>query len=660
MVSSLLNVTHLPIGPRRVQLRLGTRASELALAQSRQVAASLQQAWPELSVELVTFTTKGDRDRTSSLQTFGGQGAFTAEIEAALKQGDIAFAVHSLKDLPTEGDPALTLVAPPLRADARDCLVGNASLSELPAGARVGTGSERRTAQLRRLRPDLEWLPIRGNITSRVAKLRAGAYDALILAMAGIERLGQERLGLEAHELHPLTPEECLPAAGQGALAIQCRADDVTTQNILAAIAHRPTAQAVEAERTFLQAMGLGCHSPLGVWADIHGEQLTLRIRWFAPEPQGIIEAEYHGLAGVAAEAGRALAATLLSKRPCPTTPQLDDNMAQGPDTAENNGAGSTSIPKLCQRALAGQRIVITRDHALLGDIEDTLLHLGAEIAVQPSLTIEPLPFSTAILQRLPTFHWLLFTSANAVRAFFSACPSATTIIKDARVNSATLDNTPSDPRVESSASHNETEPAAATEPAHCQIGCVGAVTAAALQTFGLEPDLVASRETGADLGHAVAQRASVQNSPQVLYLKAETTAGQLEAELDKANIPWEGLNIYRSVPLTELTSEAYQTLEQWHAIPKASTFGQSATTPSRENRIVVLAGSPATITAFSRAAARHMLLPQRMTVMAIGPSTAAAAAALGYERVWTASKRTMIGMIEELIRRTLERDSCC
>ena len=256
-------------------IRLGTRGSALARWQTDHIAMLLQTAHPGLSIEVVVIGTHGDRVLDTPLPLLGGKGVFTAELEAALRSSVIDFAVHSLKDLPTETPEGLVVGAIPARADAADALVSGAgyTLATLPAGASVGTSSRRRAAQLLHLRPDLHALDIRGNVDTRLRKAFNGEYDAILLACAGLERLGR----LDA-VTQRLSLEEMLPAPGQGALAVQCR-DEAAALELLAPISHAATTAAVRAERAFLAGLGGGCALPIAAYAEIVGGELVLRGR---------------------------------------------------------------------------------------------------------------------------------------------------------------------------------------------------------------------------------------------------------------------------------------------------------------------------------------------------------------------------------------------
>ena len=256
-----------------MQLTFATRPSALARWQTARVIQLLQVAHPGLECTESVITTTGDRVLDRPLSEIGGKGLFTSELEEALLSGKVHAAVHSLKDLPVEATPGIVVAAIPEREVAYDVLVcaEGQTLSSLPEGARVGTCSLRRTAQLLARRPDLTILPLRGNVETRLRKVLSGEYDAIILAQAGLTRLG-----LQAHisEVFPL--EVMLPAPGQGALAVQCRAEDTETLELLAAIHDPLTAAAVGAERAFLSGLGGGCSLPIAAFAEKNNGQIIL------------------------------------------------------------------------------------------------------------------------------------------------------------------------------------------------------------------------------------------------------------------------------------------------------------------------------------------------------------------------------------------------
>ncbi len=245
-------------------LTVGTRGSALARRQTGWVCAALRQAWPAVELRLKSFTTSGDRLLDNPLPEIGGQGVFTEELENALRIGEIDLAVHSLKDLPINDAPGLGLGAIVARDDARDVLISVSGfpLAALASGARVGTSSLRRSSQLLAARPGLTVLPLRGNVDTRIRKAINGEYDAIVLAAAGVLRLG---LHENITEYLPL--EVMLPAPGQGALAVPCRADDTAVLELLRPLDHSATRAAVTAERAFLSALGGGCSAPIAAYA---------------------------------------------------------------------------------------------------------------------------------------------------------------------------------------------------------------------------------------------------------------------------------------------------------------------------------------------------------------------------------------------------------
>lgn len=262
----------------RPLVRLATRASALALWQANHIADRLRAAFPECQTELVHVSTTGDRDQTGPLAALGGWGVFTREVQRAVLDGRADVAVHSLKDLPTEPTQGLVLAAVPERAPVHDVLVlpadhqGPRTLEGLPSGARVGTGSLRRRAQLLHWRPDLQFFEARGNVDTRLRKLDSGEFDALMLAAAGLTRLGfQERMSCAVGA--PLV----LPAVGQGALGLECRADDETVRGLLAALNDPATEFAVLAERSLLSTLRAGCHAPVGASSHRCGGQSLLQ-----------------------------------------------------------------------------------------------------------------------------------------------------------------------------------------------------------------------------------------------------------------------------------------------------------------------------------------------------------------------------------------------
>jgi hydroxymethylbilane synthase len=299
------------------RLRLGTRSSPLAVAQSRLVARALEAAHPGVVVELVPMSTRGDR-LPGDLNKLGGKGLFTAELEAGLLDGTLDLAVHSLKDLPVRGADELAIAAYPQRADPRDALVSEVArrVAELPRGARVLTGSLRRQAQLLALRPDLEMVPVRGNVETRLRKWRETGAAATVLAAAGLARLG---LGHEP--AHALEADELLPAPGQGTLAVQVRRGS-EAEALCAALDHAPTRTAAVAERAIVAAFGGDCTLPLAAWARARADADGLALSALLATPDGseVVRGEAEGadtesVAAVCVERMRAQGAASLLAR---------------------------------------------------------------------------------------------------------------------------------------------------------------------------------------------------------------------------------------------------------------------------------------------------------------------------------------------------------
>ena len=292
-------------------VRIATRKSPLALWQAEHVAAELQRHHPGLAVELVTMTTRGDKILDSPLAKVGGKGLFVKELEQGMLEGRADLAVHSMKDVPVEFPEGLHLAVVMRRAEHRDAFVSNhhARLAELPQGAVVGTCSLRRQCQLLAWRDDLQIRDLRGNVNSRLAKLDAGDFDAIILAGAGLQRLGfDERI----REL--LAPEQSLPAIGQGAIGIECRADDARINALLAPLADADTSIRIAAERALNARLMGGCQVPIAGYAELENGQIWMRGLVGSPDGREVIRGERRGSAGDAAILGTALAEELLER----------------------------------------------------------------------------------------------------------------------------------------------------------------------------------------------------------------------------------------------------------------------------------------------------------------------------------------------------------
>ncbi|TYK47055.1 hydroxymethylbilane synthase [Actinomadura decatromicini] len=288
-------------------LRLGTRKSLMATTQSRQVADEVTRLTGH-AVELVGVTTQGDVSK-ALLAQIGGTGVFVNALRDKILSGEVDFAVHSLKDLPTSETPGIALAATPVRDDPRDALCGPAKLADLPRGARVGTGSPRRVAQLRALRPDLEIVPIRGNADTRLRKVADGELDAIVLAHAGLRRIGRLDAVAEVFE-----PDQMLPAPGQGSLALECRTDREDLRALLGTVDDAATRRTVTAERTVLAVLEAGCSAPVGTYAAEVDERLHLTAAVVAYDGSRQVRLSASGHPDAAEQIGRDLAHRLLAQ----------------------------------------------------------------------------------------------------------------------------------------------------------------------------------------------------------------------------------------------------------------------------------------------------------------------------------------------------------
>jgi hydroxymethylbilane synthase len=291
------------------QLRIATRQSRLALWQAQHVAAKLREAHPGLAVELVPMTTQGDRILDRSLAQVGGKGLFIKELEVAISEGRADIAVHSMKDVPSDMPPGMTLAAMLTRADPHDAFVSSRypNFSALPQGARVGTSSLRRQCQLMYARPDLQLLTLRGNVETRLRKLQEDQYDAIVLAAAGLIRLG-----LEDRITHRFDSEQFVPAVGQGIIGIECRDDDARSIELVRALNDELAWQCCEAERAFALRLQGSCQSPIAGYAQVSGGQLQLRGVIGSPDGKEIYRGVHSGSVAERLSVGIALADRLL------------------------------------------------------------------------------------------------------------------------------------------------------------------------------------------------------------------------------------------------------------------------------------------------------------------------------------------------------------
>jgi len=294
-----------------MKINVGTRGSSLALAQTNSVVEKIQKTASEIVAEITVIKTSGDIMQDVSLAQIGGQGVFVKEIEEALLSGGIDLAVHSMKDVPGETPEDLMFAAILPREDMRDVLVsrGNVKMEFMPRGARIGTGSLRRGAQIKAMLPDLEIVPLRGNIDTRLKKIETENLTGIILAAAGMKRLGYVQ---KITQFLPI--ELMLPAVGQGALGLQIRKTDTELLKVLAKLNHEQTATEISAERSYLRALGGGCRLPIAAYGLIEKQRLTLEGLLAAPNGSSVIRDKVWGEPGEAEELGRKLADMILEK----------------------------------------------------------------------------------------------------------------------------------------------------------------------------------------------------------------------------------------------------------------------------------------------------------------------------------------------------------
>ena len=509
---------------------LGTRASALARAQTERVAESLRQAWPEIACRTKPVATRGDRTQASGvpLPAIGGKGLFTAELEQALRAGTIDLAIHSLKDLPTDETPGITLGAVCLREDVRDCLVARdgMGLHELPPGAVVGTSSLRRAAQLQVLREDLDIRSIRGNVDTRVRKVRDGEFDAVVLAAAGVLRLRLEDAVTEW-----LEADTMLPAPGQGALGVQCRADDERILTLLAAIDDPGARAETTAERVFLRTLGAGCTAPVAA----HAVAID-------PEPSGTVSQGRVRLnALVASPDGGRVVRVAGEGEP----EELGERLA-----LEALAAGAGDILGAIRGAqpLHGRRIVVTRPRDQVGPLADALERLGATVLAVPLVEIAPIEDASALdaaLARIESYDWVVFTSANGVAGARQ------------RLAGTSL-------------------------PEGTRVAAVGPATAEAVRTLGVEaafvPDRFAAEEIAAGLGPVQGVR--------ILLPQADIASPSLAVELRSRGAVVDAVAAYRTIAIEPSQDDMLELERGVDAIVLASGSAARSLAASRVGRV--------------------------------------------------------------------------
>jgi len=474
-------------------LVVGTRGSALARWQTEFVIAALEKIAPTREIEMRVITTSGDRDQRRPLADFGALGVFTSELENALRAGEIDIAVHSLKDIPTDPTDDLVLAALPERADARDVLVSRhgVGLMQLPSNPRVGTSSARRTAQLRALRPDVQIISLRGNVETRLEKAMSEEYDAIVLAAAGLVRLGHSS-AITAY----FSVDDMMPDPGQGALAVQIRADDADAYALVARLDHAPTRQAVSAERAFLRALGGGCRTPMAAFAEQRDEFLVLRGMVALSDGDKLMRGEKAGKPDHPEVLGIALAAQMRGHAGDRGLPVL----------------ASTNAPH--RHSLHGKRIVITRAATQAKKLADQIRACGGEPVLFPTIALAQLDDFRELdaqLTHIERFDWVVFTSANGVWAVAER-------LHTLRLNFTVL--------------------------ANARIAAIGTGTAEALARQGVGVDFIPSQFLGAQ----IARELPAAPKTTVLLLRADLASDELAQGLTTRGIAVTDVDAYRTV----------------------------------------------------------------------------------------------------------------
>ena len=596
----------------RASFIIGTRGSKLALGQTEGVASALGRAHPGCKVRVETIRTGGDIDRDTPLSVFGGTGAFTSRLEAALAAGRIDVAVHSLKDLPTAVPEHLPVAAVCSRVDNRDVLVSadGRTLDELRSGAVVGTSSVRRAAQLRAYRGDLVIRDIRGNVETRISRVRDGEYSATVLAAAGLLRLGLE------HEISEfLDPTVMYPAPGQGALAVQCR-NESDILELLAVLDEKTVRGACEAERTFLQAMQGGCSAPIGARAVVDSDgEIRLEAAVFAVDGSKRILVDGAGSDGV--ELGRRLAGEALSKGAGDLVAQATAGGStgkrvetSGSGAADRSDSGAGAAPGGAPenpdaRALRDVRVLLPMSAERSTVARARLLELGADIHCIELIDHEGLgedAFANAF-QRHSDIDWIVLTSPTAARRFFELIRRRRTELLDSAGESS-------------------------GRTARFRIAAVGPATADAVRAGGWPVDFV----PGAYRGAALAEELPLGDGV-VLLPQAEGANPDTARILEERGARVSSVATYRITPRTPAEREREELAVGFDWILLTS----GATAESLSAQITELFGGWEQIAGSTR-------------VICIGPTTADRARALGVPVDAVAPEHTLDGLIDVLL----------
>ncbi len=480
-----------------VNLRLGTRGSMLAMRQSEGIAQQLRKLNPQLTIQIIIIQSTGDQILSSPLWQIGGKGLFTREIEVALLEEKIDFAVHSLKDLPTTNTPGLTVSAVTTRESPWDLLLAEEpiELEKLAADEILGTSSLRRQALLRVNYPNLNIHDLRGNVPTRLNKMKEGNYKAIVLAEAGINRLG-----LKARFMRRLREDELLPAPGQGALGIQTRSADVQTISLVQQLHHQNTAACTSAERALLHHLGGGCQAPLGAYAHIQGDQIVLSGRVVSKDCKEQIQGTLAGALHNPDDLGKRLAAMLHQKGASEWMKHWQPSQSND----EVNPIVAQFEAEMKRKPLYNIPVIVTREEDADGPVSRALRTAGASPICVPlvhSSLMGNTPDMKLAVQQIDSYDWVILTSKRALQALI-----------DAGLNPVNAKKT--------------------------QWACVGEGTAERLLAFGIEPKLQSALKTGESLAHDLVEcTGSSAPSMKVLFPKSNISSETLPKILLQASM---------------------------------------------------------------------------------------------------------------------------
>lgn len=574
---------------RQTGLRFGTRGSALALAQTGRVIESLRQRAPDVAAEPVVIRTEGDADKITPLTILGGRGVFTSALQMALLEGRVDAAVHSAKDLPTEQPAGLELIAFPEREDPRDVIVSRhgVPLSELPPNPTIGTSSRRRMAQIKRLRPDARIVDVRGNIDTRLRRALNDELDAIVLAAAGVTRMGwQDRI------TQYLPVEEFVPSPGQGALAVESRLDDEAARPLLTLLNDPAIADAVRMERAFLRAVGGGCTKPIAAHVVADGDGWRLYGMIASDDQERIAYADEPLDAADPLAHAAAVAERLLRE----VTPGSDAAPGNKAATAGTNGAPSPAqaLP------LAGLRVLVTRPEAQADSLVTALREQGAEPVAAPTIRIEDIGPSAPLERALNAllvgdYDWVVFTSVNAVERVLQRLRE-----------------------------RGQTWPIGRA----ARVVAVGKITAAKLADAGVKVDLVPESADAEGVVSIMARQYIT--GQRIFYPKGDQARRVITTGLRRSGATVDAVDVYRTVPETRLDPAVRDQIMRGEV--DVVTFAS----PSAVRGLISLLGSITPL--------------DRMTVICVGQVTAAAARSHGLPVHGVAPDPSAAGIVEAVI----------